>query len=151
MDISKTDLQNYLHHEIPLTKHMGLRVVECNTNHVRLSAPLDKNFNHKQSAFGGSLYSALVMSGWCLVHLLLKKHQLDGQIVIQNSQTHYALPVTGDIEAYCRIENHEAVERFITRYQRKNIARISLNSKVIYKNQLAASFSGQYVVHGHGK
>ena len=57
-------LQSVLHHDIPLTREMGLKVVSWQDRQLRLQLPLVANINHKSTMFGGSLYCAAVLAGW---------------------------------------------------------------------------------------
>ena len=141
------ELQDVLHSEIPLTKEIGIEV----RNYVDLSltifAPLENNINHKSTAFGGSLYSVSVLSGWGLIFLLLKQHGLSGHIVIQESNTRFLKPVATDITARCSFKSNEQCEKFIKMYKRKGVARIKLESHIDCNNELAVIFTGSYVVH----
>jgi thioesterase domain-containing protein len=67
-----SELQKILYSEIPLTKAIGIEVCEFTGLSLTLKAPLEKNINHKCTAFGGSLYSVAVLSGWGLIYLLFK-------------------------------------------------------------------------------
>ena len=140
-------LQNVLHTEIPLTKHIGLSVIECTDLSLTLNAPLEKNINHKCTAFGGSIYSVSVLSGWGLIYLLLKKHDLSGHIVIQESNTKFLRPVNTDITAVCSFSSTDQYDKFIKMYKRKGLARIKLTSKISFNNENAVIFNGSYVVH----
>ncbi|OLK26447.1 YiiD C-terminal domain-containing protein, partial [Xanthomonas oryzae] len=53
-------LEAILHHDIPLTRSLGLRVEQWENHELRLQVPLQPNINHKSSMFGGSLYCAAV-------------------------------------------------------------------------------------------
>jgi len=140
-------LQHVLHDEIPLTRTIGIRVTQCDAQGVCLSAPLEPNINHKCTAFGGSLYSIAVLCGWSFVYQQMKRHHLSGHIVIQQSEVQYALPVDGEITAICTSNDEAMLEKFITTYKRRGRARIKLQVKIVYKNQDAMTFDGQYVVH----
>ncbi len=140
-------LQNVLHSEIPLTKHIGLTVVDHTDLSLTLHAPLENNINHKCTAFGGSIYSVLVLSGWGLIYLLLKEHNLSGHIVIQESKTQFIKPVNSDITAKCAFLSTQQIDKFICMYKRKGIARIKLTSKIIVNDKDAVIFNGSYVVH----
>jgi thioesterase domain-containing protein len=140
-------LQDVLHSEIPLTRAIGIEVVEYNDNGLILSAPLENNINHKATAFGGSLYSVCVLSGWSLIYLLLKERGLSGHVVIQESSTRFLRPVTTNIIARCAFESTEQCEKFIRSYKRKGLARIRLQSRVVYTDQMSVLFEGSYVVH----
>jgi thioesterase domain-containing protein len=141
------ELQKILHSEISLTKAIGIEVVEYNDSGLTLSAPLEKNINHKATAFGGSLYSVSVLSGWGLIYLLLKERGLSGQIVIQESNTRFLRPVTSNIIAKCAFESAEQCEKFIRSYKRKGLARVRLQSCVVCNGQTSVLFEGSYVVH----
>lgn len=140
-------LQKILNSEIPITKHMGITVGENTNNSLKLHAPLRNNINHKNTAFGGSIYSVAVLSGWGLVYLLLDKHQLSGHIVIQESNIKYIKPITTDLTAECKFTSFEQQERFIKIYKRKHLARIHLSSTIKCKDEIAVNFNGTYVVH----
>ena len=49
-------LESVLHHDIPLTRDMKLKVVDWQAGQLRLHLPLEPNVNHKSTMFGGSLY-----------------------------------------------------------------------------------------------
>lgn len=143
----KQSLQTVLHHEIPLSREMGVTVVDCDSTSLTLQAPLDKNINHKSTAFGGSLYAVAVLSGWGLLYLLLKKHALSGHIVIHESQVKYHRPVQGDIISTARIDLSSDLDRFIKIFQRSGKARIKVHAQIMFESELAVEFYGQYVVH----
>jgi len=140
-------LQDVLHTEIPLTKHIGLSVVEHTDLSLTLSAPIENNINHKCTAFGGSIYSVSVLSGWGLIYLVLKKHNLSGHIVIQESNTKFIKPVNTDIKAKCSFSSTNQYDKFINMYKRKGVARIKLISKISCNNENSVTFNGTYVVH----
>lgn len=140
-------LQEVLHTEIPLTKHIGLSVVEYTDLSLTLSAPLENNINHKCTAFGGSLYSVSVLSGWGLIYLLLKQHNLSGHIVIQESHIKFINPVNSAITSKCTFQSTQQCDKFINMYNRKGVARIKLTSKISSDNENAVIFNGSYVVH----
>ncbi len=141
------ELQEVLHSEIPLTKEIGIEVRKYVDLSLTMFAPLENNINHKSTAFGGSLYSVSVLSGWGLIYLLLKQNGLSGHIVIQESNTKFLKPVAADIMARCSFKSHEQCGKFINMYKRKGLARIKLESHIECNNELAVIFSGSYVVH----
>jgi len=140
-------LQDILHTEIPLTKHIDISVIEYTDLSLTLNAPLDNNINHKCTAFGGSIYSVSVLSGWGLIYLLLKQHNLSGHIVIQESHTKFIKPVNTDITAICSFSSIDHYDKFLKMYKRKGLARIKLTSKISCNNTNAVLFNGTYVVH----
>lgn len=146
MDV-KEQLQNVLHNEIPLTQAIGIEVETVTENSVCLKAPLEKNINHKLTAFGGSLYSVSVLTGWSMVYLLLKKSNIDAHIVIQHSEIDYLAPVTEDFSACCEELSELKINKFLKIFKRKGRSRIMLDVTVMNGDKRAVHFSGDYVVH----
>ena len=140
-------LQEILHSEIPLTNNIGIQVGEYTDLSLTLHAPLENNINHKCTAFGGSIYSVSVLSGWGLIYLLLEKHNLSGHIVIQESNTQFLKPVEADLSATCSFESMEQKDKFIRMFKRKGVARIKLESRITFDNDDHVIFNGAYVVH----
>ena len=56
MNRDSTYLESILHRDIPLTRDMGLKVLDWQGRRLRLFLPLEANVNHKSTMFGGSLY-----------------------------------------------------------------------------------------------
>lgn len=107
-------LQSVLHDDIPLTRDMGLQVIDWQAQTLSLQLPLAANVNHKSTMFGGSLYCAAVLAGWGWLHLRLRELGIDdGHIVIQEGQISYPLPVTGAAVARCTAPEEKAWERFV--------------------------------------
>ena len=143
-------LQGVLHSDIPLTREMGLQVLSWQDQCLQLQLPLEANVNHKSTMFGGSLYCAAVLVGWGWLHLRLREAGIDdGHIVIQEGQISYPLPVTGAAVARCQPPQDKAWERFVTMYQRRGRARLTLDTVVSNSGSTepAVTFSGQYVLH----
>ncbi|WDY57772.1 thioesterase domain-containing protein [Pseudomonas sp. PSKL.D1] len=143
-------LQSVLHTDIPLTREMGLEVIDWQGHNLRLQLPLAANVNHKSTMFGGSLYCAAVLAGWGWLHLRLRELGIDdGHIVIQEGQISYPLPVTGTAVAQCAAPDEKTWERFLAMYQRRGRARLTLETTVSNEGseEPAVRFSGQYVLH----
>lgn len=138
-------LQQTLHDRIPLTRAMELTVTDYDGGHLLLSAPLAPNVNDKGTAFGGSLYNIAVLCGWSLLRLKLNEAGLEKKnIVIQEANTRYLLPVTGELQAECRLVP-EVWQDFLQPLQQRGRARISLNVIIRQQDKAAVEFTGQYV------
>lgn len=144
------ELQKVLYSEIPLTKSIGIEVIDYGDHGLSLRAPLENNTNHKCTAFGGSLYSVSVLSGWGLIYLLLREHGLSGHIVIQESRTRFLKPVATDIITNCAFDSTEQYEKLLRTYKRKGIARIRLESHIVCHSETCVIFEGSYVIHSRG-
>ena len=142
-------LEELLHHDIPLTRALGLRVEQWENHELRVKVPLQENINHKSSMFGGSLYCASVLAGWGWLHLRLREAGIeDGHIVIHEGQIAYPLPVVDDATAICSAPDDSAWERFETIYRRRGRARLTLHSRILTEDgRDAVCFTGQFVLH----
>jgi thioesterase domain-containing protein len=143
-------LESILHHDIPLTRDMGLKVLDWHDQQLRLQLPLDVNVNHKSTMFGGSLYCGAVLAGWGWLHLRLREEGIeDGHIVIQEGQISYPLPVTNDATAICQAPSAAVWKKFLAMYERYGRARLTLNSRIVNtgSDEDAVTFTGQYVLH----
>jgi len=141
------ELQKVLNNEIPLTNAIGICVEDYTDNAIKISAPLENNINHKNTAFGGSLYSISVLAGWSLLFALLKENNRQGHIVIHESNIRFHKPVNGNIIASCQIDDEIALNRFLKIFDRKGISRINLTSTIQQDGDDAVIFKGTYVVH----
>ena len=139
-------LERILHHEIPISREMGISVAAYDGRQLRLNAPLAPNLNHKCTAFGGSLYSLAVLCGWGMVHLKLEEAGLHRHIVIQEGDIRYLLPVAHDMQAECTLDD-AALQRFLSTLKKHGRARLPLDVVIKHDDQIAVEFSGRYVVH----
>jgi len=83
---------------------MGIKLSGYNGSELRLSAPLDKNINHRFSAFDGSIYSVAVLAGYGIISLKLRERNLNPHIVIHKSNVEYKLSIEQNFEAVCKTE-----------------------------------------------
>ncbi|MBF0288306.1 MAG: thioesterase domain-containing protein [SAR324 cluster bacterium] len=144
MDIVK-ELEERFHRDIPLTWHMGLSVETYDEQGLTLRAPLDKNINHKQTAFGGSLNCLVTLAGWGMVYILLKEMEIDAHIIIQESKISYLKPVTDDFQAICPKPDDAMLQKFQKMLQKKGLGRIPLHCVIYEEETLAVEFRGSYV------
>ncbi|WP_306491202.1 thioesterase domain-containing protein [Pseudomonas sp. W4I3] len=143
-------LESILHHDIPLTREMGLKVLDWQHGQLQLHLPLQANINHKSTMFGGSLYCGAVLAGWGWLHLSLREEGIeDGHIVIQEGQISYPLPVTQDATVHCMAPEEKVWKRFVATYKRHGRARLSLETWIVNEgsDERAVAFTGQYVLH----
>lgn len=143
-------LEQVLHSDIPLTQDMGVKVLSWHNHQLRLHLPLTPNINHKSTLFGGSLYCGAVLAGWGWLHLRLQEAGIsDGHIVIQDGQISYPLPVRHDAVAVCEAPEPALWDKFLTTYQRRGRARLTLPTRICEQGSEleAVRFVGQFVVH----
>ena len=140
------NLRETLHHEIPLTMAMGIDVVDYKDNTLCLSAPLKLNANHKDTFFGGSLYTLAVTTGWGLLYLKMRELGYQGHVVINEGNIKYQLPVATDCVGVCHISD-EQLHRIDRQMKRRGKAVISLDVRLgesLDSEQVL--FSGRYAI-----
>jgi thioesterase domain-containing protein len=144
--LTTTDLEKYLHENIPLSAAMGVQVKVATPEYVLLAAPLGPNINHHQTVFGGSGAVLATLSAWTLLHLRLRHERLDAQVVIQRSSMEYERPIQGDFGAACRFEDDAAAwQRFCTTLERRGRARMTLYAHLLHAERAMGSFVGDFV------
>ena len=145
MDLVKT-LQQTINENIPLTGALEAAVKSYDGQVLHIDMPLTPNVNHKNTAFGGSLYCAAVLSAWGLLYLKLLEAQEKGAIVIYDGRVQYHKPVTDNFTSVCKLSDQPAWEKFIKIYHRMGKARLKLHSDVLCDGEVCVSFSGEFVV-----
>jgi len=140
-----SDLEAYLHSNIPLSAAMGVAVRIATPERVRLFAPLGPNINHHQTVFGGSGVVLATLSAWALLHLRLTDERIGAQLVIQRSSMEYERPIPGDFEAVCQFDDAAAWRKFRTTLERRGRARLTLNAQLLHASNDMGSFVGDFV------
>lgn len=139
------ELTRFLHAHIPLSQAMQITARNYDGQSLVLGAPLAPNVNDKSTAFGGSLYNLAVLCGWSLLRLKLNEAGMEKKnIVIQEANTRYLLPVSGELQAECRLVP-EAWQDFLQPLQQRGRARITLNVIIRQQDKPAVEFTGTYV------
>lgn len=132
--------------DIPIARHIGVRVVEFDGRTLVLSAPLAANSNHKGTAFGGSLFSLAVLAGWGLLTLKLGERGVQGELVIQDSRVSYLLPVSGELTARATLPGDGEVDRFLRAVDRYRKGRVRLRVAIEHGGREAVRFEGTFAL-----
>jgi thioesterase domain-containing protein len=144
MSFDRDYLQNRIIGEFPLAKHIGVIVESADDAGIILRAPLEPNANHKGTAFGGSLYSLAVLTGWAWVTRYLAARSLAADAVIQESTMRFLAPVHGDLRACAAAPTEAQVDKFLKMLQRAGRGRIRLCVDIRYEQTLATLFEGVF-------
>jgi thioesterase domain-containing protein len=137
-------LQKRIAGEFMLAKHIGIVVESADDSAVVLRAPLALNANYKGTAFGGSLYSVAVLTGWAWVTRYLAARGLAADAVIQESSVRFLVPVQGELRASVAAPSDAQIEKFRKMLLRAGRGRIRLRVEIIYNQTLAALFEGVF-------
>ena len=137
--------QNLLATQIPITDHMNLDIECVSENEFAIRAPLAPNRNDKGTGFAGSLYSAMVLAGWCFVSTKLKADGLDAQVAVTSSHVDFLHPVTDDFSAVCRLSDPDQWVHFVSKLEKRRNYHISLSVDLICAGDVKATLTGQYI------
>ena len=137
-------LQERIDREIMLARPMGVIVESADDLRLVLRAPLGPNANHKGTAFGGSLYSLAVLTGWAWLTRFLASRKLDAEAVIQESSMRFLKPVHGEMRACLEIPAAADIDKFQKMLVRADRGRIRLQVKMHEGSALATIFDGLF-------
>ena len=144
VEFGKDYLQRRIVAEFALARHIGIAVESADGAGVVLTAPLEANANYKGTAFGGSLFSVAVLTGWAWVTRYLALNDLSADAVIQESTVRYRLPVHGTLRATLLAPPAPHIEKFRKMLVRAGRGRIHLRVDIHYGDTLATEFDGVY-------
>ncbi|MCT7911254.1 thioesterase domain-containing protein [Arcobacter lacus] len=140
-------LEDKLHNEIPLTKFMNLEITKYDEKELITTAPLDKNINDKGTAFGGSLATLTIVSGWSICWLISQELNIDSKnIVVIKNEHSYRKPVTKELICYTYKPTKDEIENLKNKLLLKKSASIKINSQIIEDGEICVDFIGYYVI-----
>ena len=137
-------LQAEFDHSIPLTRAIGIRVINYDGKLLELSAPLTPNVNDKGTAFGGSISCILTLAAWGVAWITCARAKVPCDIVIHKGNISYNKPVKADLHAVCKIPPRKETQEFIKRLKKKGLARINLQSELLVEGDIMTLFDCQY-------
>ncbi len=139
-----TWLEETLHNEVPLTRHMGLRLEDHAGKKLVVQAQLASNVNIHGTAFGGSLFSICAIACWGVLHLNFTRIGLNAHSVLGKAGIEYSRPVRGDFEASCELPSDGSFESFLERLEAGRRTPLELTALIREKDRTAARFQGIY-------
>jgi thioesterase domain-containing protein len=149
MNFGQEYLQRRIVEEFTLARHIGIVVESADDAAVVLRAPLASNANYKGTAFGGSLYSVSVLTGWAWVTRYLAARGLAADAVIQESSVQFLTPVRGELRASVAAPSDAQIDKFRKMLQRAGRGRIRLRVEIKAGETLATLFEGVFAAAVH--
>ncbi|WP_413584528.1 YiiD C-terminal domain-containing protein [Bdellovibrio sp. HCB274] len=152
MEVNTQDFIQVLADNIKLYEHLGITVQELSSQRVVFKVSLEKNLNHKGTAFGGSLYATGVLSAYALVLAGLKHHQINTEnIVIAKGVIEYHRPIDSDFTIVCEFPDAASEQQFYQELKDKQRVRRDLQVHIFKEGgsdgrSLGASLLGSFVV-----
>jgi len=130
--------------QIPLGGAMGLSIERLDDRGLVLDLPLAPNVNDKGTAFGGALSSALILAGWSLPRLILRREGRAADLVIGRCELRFLIPVDGGFKAVARWPDSAQIDAFLKRLDERGKAAFAMSPEVRVADRVAASLSARY-------
>lgn len=141
-----SELENYIHEQIPITAAMGVKVIEATVDRVALTAPLAPNINHRETVFGGSAAAIATLAAWTLILVRTRAEKLQGRLVIARNSMEYKKPITSDFSAIATAADLKDWTKFSAGVRRKGRGRLTATSHLELNGEQVAEFQGQFVL-----
>jgi len=142
---SETDLESYIHRQIPLSRAMGVRVLVATAEEVRLAVPLEPNLNHRKTVFGGSASACAILGCWSILFMRLVDYKPRPEVVIQANRLQYLRPIMCDFEVTTSPIEPDSWDAFARSLERKGRGRVNAHSYIESEGQRCCEFSGTFV------
>ncbi len=155
------DIETYIYEHIPIVKANGFSISDDDTPYARVGGKLIDHVNHRNSAFGGSLSTALILAAWATVRNLIREAGYPhGVIVIQTQTIKFLDPVLSDFTARVAEISPRTLARFTAMLAKFGKARLEIEAgiypetpqndergtEVKVGNKALATFCGDFVV-----
>ncbi len=146
--MDRRELERYLHEHIPLSRAMGVEVVQASGERLELAAPFAPNINHLETVFGGSASAVAILAAWALLHVRLELEGVASHVVIQRNAMQYERPMTGGFTAVATFQDSATWEKFLNMLKRKQRARLSITALLLCQGERAGELEGDFVALG---
>jgi len=142
----RQQLQDSLYQRIPLSRAMGVTVLQADPDRVVLRAPLAPNVNHSGTVFGGSAASVAVLAAWALVEVRLQAVAQPGRIVIRRSTMDFEQPIMADFTAIAESPAAADWDRLLATLRRGRMGRIVVRSVLDCAGTRVGELEGEFAV-----
>lgn len=137
-------LSSVLTGTIPLGQAMGLEITRLDDSGISLGLPLAPNVNDKGTAFGGAMASAMILAGWSLPRLLLRRAGISADLVIGRCELRFLEPVGAAFQVHCNWPEADQCQQFLVELTSHGRGRLDLTPWVEHEDREAATLSARY-------
>ena len=115
---------------MPPVEAMDVAIAGCDGDTLTLRAPLARNVNDKQCAFGGSLVSLMTLAGWGLVTLRCRQLGIEADVFVADSEVRYLAPLYDDLRATAALADGSGWAPFDESLRSRGRARVRIAASV---------------------
>ena len=144
LSVEREWLADVLTRQIPLGGAMELEIARLDPRGIELQAPLAPSVNDKGTAFGGALVSLMILAGWSLPRLLLRRAGLDAELVIGRCEVRFVKPVATGFSVRCDWPDAGAIEQFFDRIRANGRGKLELAPEAVAEGEVAATLVARY-------
>tara|TARA_Y100001933_G_scaffold239138_1_gene263471 strand:+ start:674 stop:1189 length:516 start_codon:yes stop_codon:yes gene_type:complete len=141
-------LNDVLIRQIPLGGAMQLSIERLDETGIEFSAPLAPSVNDKGTAFGGAIVSQMILAGWSLPRLLLRRADIEADLVIGRCEVRFVKPVTGDFRVRCDWPEASSLAAFIDQVRARGRGKLELAPECLIDSEVAATLAARYAALG---
>lgn len=141
-------LSDVLTRKIPLGGAMQLSIERLDDRGIEFSAPLAPSVNDKGTAFGGAIVSQMILAGWSLPRLLLRRAGIDADLVIGRCEVRFLKPVKGDFGVRCAWPEAASLAAFIDHVRSRGRGKLELAPECVTDSEVAATLVARYAALG---
>lgn len=129
--------------QIPMTRFLSISFAALDPDRIVLSAPLEPSLNHRGTAFGPSVFTAISLAPWLLVVRRAWSLRLAVQILLRKSEFAMHRPIASAYRAECVWPAAIAVDQLYA----EGRLRLSATSHVrIDDGEPAASYTAHFTL-----
>lgn len=144
--MNKEEAQKYINSNIPMSRLMGMNIIELTHQSVRVAMPHAPNINHQGSVFGGSIDSLFFVTCWAYVQLLVEHIDPHPRIVGRRGSSVFHTPIKSDFEAKVLIPDDRMIHSFFNDLRQTGKGKFKVQANIESKGKIAAEFNGEFVV-----
>lgn len=141
-------LADVLTRRIPLGGAMQISICRLDDRGIELHAPLGPSVNDKGTAFGGALVSQMILAGWALPRLLLRRADIQADLVIGRCEVRFLKPVKGDFGVRCDWPVGASMVAFIDQVRARGRGKLELAPQCVRDSEVAATLAARYAALG---
>ena len=130
------EIQDLIQSKIPITKQLDFSLTSWDGEELKLSAPYEKNKNHHDTIFGGSLAMSAIVSGYSMTFMALEdalgsEWSNDHTLVIKDFSCNYLRPVSNDVYATSKAVLESGVSEFVSCLKKKGKSRLQVETLIV--------------------
>lgn len=141
--VDAQNLELQLYKNVPILRHHQFKIAELTSENIKITAPIIANKNHYDTAFGGSISTLGIVTGWAMLLYKVQEAELPLRLLIQKNSIQYKLPIKSNFISETEI-NNEQWRDFAQTACTKGKAKLSMDIKIFSDGLICAEQECKY-------